>query len=47
VTAEGGAFSSDPFGQGRAFTFTFEGSGDYAYFCAIHPTMKGTVRVTG
>jgi plastocyanin/uncharacterized cupredoxin-like copper-binding protein len=47
VTAEGGAFGSDAFGRGGAFSFTFAAAGEYSYFCAIHPTMKGTVRVTG
>lgn len=47
VTGEGGAFGSDPFDRGGAFSFTFDEPGTYAYFCAIHPTMKGTVRVTG
>jgi plastocyanin len=47
VTAEGGVFGSEPFGQRGTFSFTFDRPGEYAYFCAIHPTMKGTVRVTG
>jgi plastocyanin len=47
VTAEDGAFGLDPIGQGRAFSFTFDEPGEYAYFCAFHPTMKGRVRVTG
>jgi plastocyanin len=47
VTAEGGAFGSVPLGRGATFSFTFDEPGAYAYFCAIHPTMQGTVRVTG
>lgn len=47
VTADGGSFKSDPLDGGKTFSFTFHAPGEYAYFCAIHPTMKGTVRVTG
>ena len=45
VTADGGAFGSDPFGKGERFAFTFDRTGTFAYRCAIHPTMKGTVVV--
>ena len=45
VTAEDGSFGSDPLASGQSFRFTFDEPGTYAYFCAIHPTMKGTVEV--
>ena len=46
VTAEDGSFGSDPFGSGRTFRATFDDPGTYAYICAIHPSMKGTVEVS-
>lgn len=30
---------------GATFSFTFEATGTYAYFCQIHPDMKGSVTV--
>jgi plastocyanin len=47
VTAEDGSFGSDPLGTDGTFAFTFDAPGEYAYLCAIHPAMEGTVRVTG
>jgi plastocyanin len=47
VTAEDGVFESDALGPDGTFAFTFEAPGEFAYLCAIHPAMKGTVRVTG
>jgi plastocyanin len=32
--------------SGATFEFTFEDPGTYPYFCAIHPSMTGTVEVT-
>ena len=43
----GQAFDSDFFDQGKAFSFTFNVPGEYPYFCRRHPSMVGTVRVTG
>ena len=31
---------------GESFSFTFDNEGTYAYFCAIHPYMQGTIAVT-
>ncbi|HEX2030968.1 MAG TPA: plastocyanin/azurin family copper-binding protein [Actinomycetota bacterium] len=45
VTAKDGSFDSGPFGQGQTFSFTAEQPGRVAYFCAIHPTMEGTIVV--
>lgn len=47
VTAGGAKplFGSQPLDTGDTFSFTFEKPGAYAYFCKIHPTMKGTVIV--
>jgi len=47
VTAENQSFGSEQLNQGDTFAFRFEAPGDYRYFCAIHPAMKGVVRVTG
>jgi uncharacterized cupredoxin-like copper-binding protein len=46
VTAEGGLFGSEPLAAGESFAFRFVQPGEYRYFCAIHPSMKGTIRVT-
>jgi plastocyanin len=45
VTANDDSFGSDALGKGQAFSVTFEETGKVAYFCAIHPTMKGTITV--
>lgn len=45
VTARDGSFDSGPLSQGEAFSVTLDQSGTVTYFCAIHPTMEGTVRV--
>jgi hypothetical protein len=47
VTAKDGSFDSKPLASGKGFVVTFSRSGQYPYFCAIHPTMTGTIRVTG
>ncbi|MGH6984292.1 MAG: cupredoxin domain-containing protein [Stellaceae bacterium] len=38
-------FGSNPFDTGDRFSFTFSQPGTYAYFCKIHPTMKGVIVV--
>ena len=50
VTAVGTAgvkplFGSNPLDTGDSFSFTFNAPGTYAYFCKIHPTMKGVIVV--
>ena len=46
VTATSGAsFDSGTLAQGASFTFKAEKAGTIAYFCAIHPSMKGTITV--
>jgi uncharacterized cupredoxin-like copper-binding protein len=47
VTAKDGSFDSKPLASGKGFVVTFSRPGQYPYFCAIHPTMTGTIRVTG
>lgn len=40
-----GLFDQQMDGVGATFEFTFEESGTYDYFCAIHPGMTGKVTV--
>jgi plastocyanin len=47
VTArDNNAFGSDPLDRGAKFSVTFDQPGEYRYYCAIHPTMEGVIRVT-
>jgi plastocyanin len=46
VTALDGAFDSGTMNGGGTFSQTFTEPGSYDYFCAIHPSMTGTVTVT-
>lgn len=45
VTAKDGTFDSGMLEPGRTFRQTFAEPGSYAYVCAVHPDMVGTVRV--
>ena len=45
VTSRDGSFDSGTVDPGSAFSTAFELSGTFRYFCQIHPTMHGTVRV--
>ncbi|MFB5620149.1 MAG: plastocyanin/azurin family copper-binding protein [Nitrosopumilus sp.] len=40
-----GYFDSDRFMPGESWSFTFEESGTFSYFCTIHPWMEGVVIV--
>lgn len=42
----GAIFKSDPLSEGESYAFTFNTSGTYPYYCAIHPFMKATITVT-
>ena len=44
VSAEG-LFASKGLDTGDRFDFAFEREGDFTYFCALHPFMKGVVHV--
>lgn len=46
-TIEGGSFQSGNLAPGDRFTFTFTTAGEFPYFCGIHPSMQGTIVVTG
>ncbi|HEX2040972.1 MAG TPA: cupredoxin family copper-binding protein [Acidimicrobiales bacterium] len=47
VTADDGSFDSGSKSMGQAFEHTFTKAGEVTYKCTIHPTMKGTVLVSG
>ena len=46
VTSDTGAWDSGNLSQGKSFSFTFTKAGTFAYHCAIHSSMTGTVEVT-
>lgn len=45
VTSSAGAFDSGALGSGGGFSTTFWTPGTYSYYCAIHPSMVGTIQV--
>lgn len=45
VVASDGSFRSKALDTGDGYTFTFTKSGDFPYFCALHPHMQGTITV--
>jgi plastocyanin len=45
VTAVDKSFDSGNLDKGKSWTHTFDTAGTYAYLCAYHPTMRGTVIV--
>jgi plastocyanin len=40
-----GKFRSKTLDTDDSFSFTFTASGDYKYFCSLHPHMTGTIKV--
>jgi plastocyanin len=40
-----GKFRSKALDSDGSFSFTFTASGDYKYFCSLHPHMTGVVKV--
>lgn len=46
-SAEDGTFDSGALSEGDTFEFTFTEAGEFAYFCNFHPSMTGTIVVTG
>jgi plastocyanin len=44
-TATGGAFDTERLDPGQTATVTFSTAGSFAYVCAIHPQMTGTIVV--
>lgn len=47
TTSNDGLWDSGVLESGHTFDFTFTQAGSFAFFCAIHPTMKATITVTG
>ena len=45
VTARDGSFDSGTIEPGQSFAVQVDASGAVTYFCEIHPTMEGTIRV--
>ncbi len=45
VTLDDGSCDTGQFGQGETGTIRFNVAGTYAYHCAVHPNMKGTIVV--
>lgn len=46
VTAADGSFDSGTLASGATFSQVFDQAGTFAYACAIHPTMTGTIIVS-
>jgi plastocyanin len=42
-----GSFDSEDLKKGSTFEHTFDTAGTFEYVCGIHPSMKGTITVTG
>ncbi len=47
VTFDQGGTTSDTIQPGSTYNQTFQTAGTFTYHCKIHPTMTGTVTVTG
>lgn len=47
VTATNGSFDSKGLDTHQRWSMTFKKPGTYAYFCTLHPFMKGIVVVKG
>ncbi len=45
IVATGGAFRSRAVDTGDQFSLTFDRPGQFAYFCSLHPQMKGEIAV--
>lgn len=45
ATADDGSWDTGTIEQGKIGSETFKDAGTFAYFCEIHPTMRGTVEV--
>lgn len=44
--APDGRFQSGALAEGATFSFSFPSAGTFPYFCSIHDSMRGEVRVT-
>ncbi len=46
VADSGTGPASQPLSNGQSYSFKYDSAGTFAYHCAIHPDMHGTVTVT-
>ena len=46
-TSTDGLWDSGTLRGGNTYAFTFTDPGTYGFFCGIHPSMTGTITVTG
>ncbi len=46
TTSNSALWDSGSLSQGQSFSFTFTTPGSFSYFCAIHPSMTGTIVVS-
>ncbi|HEX5631474.1 MAG TPA: cupredoxin domain-containing protein [Acidimicrobiia bacterium] len=48
ITSDSGAWApSGGIGEGSSFTVTPDAAGEFDFFCEFHPSMTGTITVTG
>jgi plastocyanin len=47
TTATGGQWDSGTKAPGTTYAVTFTAEGTFPYLCTIHPSMTGTITVTG
>lgn len=47
TTTSTGNWDSGGLGEGGSFSFTPTAAGTYEFFCSFHPSMTGTLTVTG
>ena len=47
VTADNGLFDSGVLDPGESYTVDFDGQGTLAYYCTLHPEMRGSLTVGG
>lgn len=45
ISSDINAFESGHMAKGQSFSFIFNKAGTYAYYCALHPSMTGTIIV--
>ena len=45
-TLDDGSFDSGHIGAGKSITHAFDTAGSYSFHCEIHPSMKGTIKVS-
>jgi plastocyanin len=45
VTARDGSFDSKSIAAGKSWRYVARKAGTFAYYCTLHPTMSGTLKV--